>query len=259
MGSRAGTPAKRDLNRLHLGCGLITPPGWINVDGSWNARLAKHPVMRRVLHTLHLLPPDKLEVPWNSEVLIHDVRKPLPFPADSASAVYASHLLEHLYLQEGRQLIRECFRVLAEGGVLRVVVPDLHSIVREYLGERPFGELPKDFESLPPADRLNRRLLMWSPAPPAGNLLYRIYNSWRGFHSHKWMYDADSLIAELEAAGLVEVQQMELHKSRIDGIEQVEDPSRVLKGEGICVEGVKPRAGLSLAAPEKHLERQSTR
>jgi predicted SAM-dependent methyltransferase len=63
----------------------------------------------------------------------------LPFPDGSAAAIYASHVLEHLYFEEGRQLIRESFRVLSGGGLLRIVVPDLNAIVREYLGERPFG------------------------------------------------------------------------------------------------------------------------
>ncbi len=49
--------------------------------------------------------------PRNSEVLIRDVRKPLPFPFGAARAIYASHLLERLYLREGRQLIRESSRV----------------------------------------------------------------------------------------------------------------------------------------------------
>src|SRR5438874_10391148 len=157
-----------ELKRIHLGCGLITPPGWIHVDGSLNARLAKHPWIRRALHSLSLLPADKMEVPWDSKVLIHDVRKPLPFANDSASAIYASHILEHLYLEEGRALLGECLRVLAGGGVLRIVVPDVHSIVREYLGERPFGKLPNDSESEPAADRMNRRLLLRSPAPASG-------------------------------------------------------------------------------------------
>jgi hypothetical protein len=53
------------------------------------------------------------------------------------------------------------------------------------------------------------------------------------------MYDANSLIHHMESAGFVEVRRMALHESRIDDIEQIEDPSRVLKGEGICVEGIK--------------------
>jgi len=230
------------LIRLHLGCGLITPPGWVNVDGSWNARLAKHPVLRRMLHVLHLTSADKIGVEWNPNVFIHDVRRPLPFKNSSAITVYSSHLLEHLYFDEGQRLIRECFRVLAEGGVLRMVVPDLRTIVQEYLGERPFGEPSNGDRRNRPADRVNERLLMRPPAPPSENVFYQIYSSWKNFHAHKWMYDADSLKFHLEAAGFIDVQQMGLHQSRIEGIEQVEDSSRVLNGEGICVEGIKPRS-----------------
>ena len=227
-------------NRLHLGCGLTTPAGWINIDGSWNARLAKRPVLRRLAHSLHLTPADKLSVPWDSSIFIHDVRKPLPFPPDSADVIYSSHLLEHLYFDEARRLIQECFRVLTARGVLRVVVPDLRAIIREYLGDGQIGQPSKDFEALQPADRLNHRLLMRSPSPSNGNFLYRIYTALKDFHQHKWMYDASSLKALLESAGFVAVEEMPLHTSRIAGIEDVEQPSRVADGQGICVEGVKP-------------------
>jgi len=83
--------------RLNLGCGLQAPLGWINVDGSWNARLAKYRRLRRMLSSFRLLPADKLEIPWSPSILIRDVRKPLPFPDGSVTAVYASRVLEHLY------------------------------------------------------------------------------------------------------------------------------------------------------------------
>jgi predicted SAM-dependent methyltransferase len=115
--------------RLNLGCGLQAHPGWINIDGSWNARLAKHLLLRGTLSALHLMPREKAQIPWSSEVFVHDIRMPLPFPDGAASAVYASHVLEHLYREEGQQLIRESFRVLTGGGILRVIVPDLQAMV----------------------------------------------------------------------------------------------------------------------------------
>lgn len=230
----------KELLRLNLGCGLQTPDGWVNVDGSWNARLAKHPSIRRLLCSLHFISKDKSEIPWSPNIFIHDIRKPLPFADGSAGAIYASHVLEHLYLEEGRRLIRDSFRVLGAGGILRVVVPDLDAIVQEYLGERPFGQLSGEFASLRPADRVNHRLLMHSPNSPAGNWLYRIYNSWQDFHSHKWMYDSDSLAALFEEAGFAETQRKSCRQSRIEDLDKIEDESRILKGAGICIEGMKP-------------------
>jgi predicted SAM-dependent methyltransferase len=234
------TPIAKKSLRLNLGCGLQTPDGWVNVDGSWNARLAKRPLLRRLLTSMHFIAKDKSDIPWSSSIFIHDIRKPLPFPDGAASAIYASHVFEHLYFEEGKRLMHEAFRVLGAGGVLRVVVPDLNAIVREYLGERPFGELSAEFGSLKPADRVNHRLLMHSPNSPGGNLLYRIYNAWQDFHSHKWMYDADSLISLFEAEGFANARRRGCRESQIADVDRVEDQSRILNGAGVCIEGVKP-------------------
>lgn len=226
--------------RLNLGCGLCAPSGWINVDGSWNARLAKYPAIRRLLSRLSLVPSGKEEIPWSSSIFVHNIRKPLPFPDGSASVIYASHLLEHLYLEDGRSLMTECFRVLQHGGVLRVVVPDLRAIVDEYLGNGTSKSKAMDGKSLRPAELFNQRLLMRWPTPASSNLLYRIYNAWQDFHSHKWMYDEDSLVTLFIRTGFAEVERRDCFESRISDIHQVEDPSRIRNGEGVCVEGVKP-------------------
>ena len=47
--------------------------------------------------------------------------------------VYHSHLLEHFSKADGQKLITECFRVLRPGGILRIVVPDLEGIARNYI------------------------------------------------------------------------------------------------------------------------------
>lgn len=226
--------------RLNLGCGLMTPEAWVNVDGSWNARLAKHPIIRRTLSKIGLLSRDQLNVPWNSNVFIHDIRKGLPFPDESASAIYASHVLEHLYVEEAQQAIREAYRVLVPGGVIRVVVPDLSAIVQEYIDLSARGQALQDSD-LRPADQFNQKLLMRWPSPKASKSLYRVYGAWQDFHSHKWMYDLDSLTHLLRREGFVEVEGKSCHESRMEDIKSVEDPTRILHGAGVCVEGVRPQ------------------
>ena len=48
--------------------------------------------------------------------------------------LYSSHFLEHLRDPEARSFLRECMRVLKPGGILRLVVPNLEDIARDYLG-----------------------------------------------------------------------------------------------------------------------------
>lgn len=231
---------KRELpHKLHLECGLVTPSGWVNVDASWNAWLAKHSGLRKILSRFGIVPKHLAEIPWNPNIMVHDVRKGLPFPNNYFSAIYASHLLEHLYLLEAQYLLRECFRCLQAGGVLRIVVPDLRAIVTEYLGEEPFGRTPSGLANLRPADRMMKRLSLRKPESPRGNLGYWLYTALKDFHSHKWMYDTDSLIGHFQEAGFEHVRACKFLESRIEGIEKVEKPERFLNNEGICVEGIK--------------------
>ncbi len=225
--------------RLNIGCGTDAIDDWINLDASWGARLAKHPILRNILKRFNIITAAQLETLWRSDIFIHDVRKPLPFKDDFLSAIYTSHLLEHLYLEEAKQLLKECFRTLKNGGVLRVVVPDLKAIFLEYSGKKIFHDSLTNNNKINIADRLNMRLSMRNPNPPSGSIVFRIYATLKDFHSHKWMYDADSLIKYFELSGFANVKLMQFRKSRINGIEDVEKARRVLNGAGICVEGIK--------------------
>ena len=90
---------------LNFGCGSALHPEWINLDSSAAA-------------------PD---------VVVHDLRRGLPFPSNSFDAAYGSHVLEHLEPDAASRLLRECHRILRPGGILRIVVPDLETIARLYL------------------------------------------------------------------------------------------------------------------------------
>ena len=66
-------------------------------------------------------------------MLAHDLANGIPFLDQEFDVVYHSHVLEHFDRSEGEKFLRECFRVLKPGGIIRVAVPDLERIVREYL------------------------------------------------------------------------------------------------------------------------------
>jgi predicted SAM-dependent methyltransferase len=93
------------VNCLNLGCGQRLHPSWINLDF----------------------------VSTGTGVIVHDLKKGIPFPEESFDVVYHSHVLEHFSKEESNPFIRECYRVLRPQGILRVVVPDLEQIARMYL------------------------------------------------------------------------------------------------------------------------------
>lgn len=224
--------------RLNLGCGPNAPAGWLNVDGSWKAWLSNHSHLLTVLESIGLTKGDQ-GAEWKARPVVHDLRKPLPFKENTFSAIYASHVLEHLYLSDAQRLLSECKRVLMPGAAIRLVVPDLHSIVVDYLNRKNANEITF-LEKASAADRLNEKLRFRSTSAPSGNFVLRYYTLCKDFHSHKWMYDSDSLVHYLEMAGFQDVSEKEFLISNIPGIEEVEKEDRVMGGEGICIEAKKP-------------------
>ena len=178
---------------LHLGCGLCAPENWVNVDASWNAWLSQRPLLMRLVKILSLAPRAQLEIKWPKNILICDVRKPLPFNDGSFDAVYASHLLEHLHLSDAQKLLLECNRVLRANGVCRIVVPDLESLINEYLNNSK--NEPKNA-----AELLMKSLNMHPFKNQEAGLLYSIMSIKTGFHSHKFMYDKNCLKGLMEEA-----------------------------------------------------------
>lgn len=220
--------------KLHLGSGAVLPPGWIHVDVSWNARLAKWQWLRRLLKGILDLPENTVDNLWDGKVRIHDLRKPLPFPDQSVAAIYASHVLDCLYQTEAVRLFKECFRVMRSKGVLRIAVVDISEILKEYAERKAGPFLPEALKNALPADRLAERLGFYEAHPPQGNCLVQFYQKWFDFHSRKWIYDAESLTAYFKQAGFVKVSEKIKGDSRIEGIETVE------KRGGLCVEGIRP-------------------
>lgn len=235
--NESAAQASGPLTRVNLGCGPDAPPSWINVDGSWNAWFSNHGRIRKALEFVGVIRKD-LGARWNVRPLVHDLTKPLPFEANSVSAIYGSHVLEHLYLREAQTLLQDCLRVLKPGGVIRMVVPDLQTMVAQYFESKSrSGDYSNQATS--PADFLNERLGFRNPVRPQGNFVFKLYSNWKDFHSHKYMYDSESLVRYIAVAGFVDVEEKGYCESDIPGIGEVEREDRVLNGAGVCVEGKK--------------------
>ena len=63
-----------------------------------------------------------------------DIVKGLPILDNSCKAVYCSHVLEHLSLEDFRKALRNMYRILEAGSIFRLVLPDLEYFIKEYIG-----------------------------------------------------------------------------------------------------------------------------
>lgn len=117
----------------------------------------------------------------------HDLTTPLPFPDGSVDEIYSSHVLEHFtYPEPALGVLRECRRVLKDGGRFRIAVPNARIFLDAYFNPDNFDR--EKFCTMDVGLKFRSRI-------DAVNFIAYLGGE------HKFMYDADNLPLVLEEAG----------------------------------------------------------
>jgi len=93
-----------DPVKLHIGSGRNYKEGWVNIDSD---------------------PKVKADV-------FYDLTKGIPFPDNSVDYIFNEHFIEHLSYDEGFEFMKEAYRVLKPGGIIRIACPDLDAMIESY-------------------------------------------------------------------------------------------------------------------------------
>ena len=144
--------------RLNVGCGQFPLHYWTNLDAAEDAYADI-----------------RVTVP------------PLPYADASLDDIFAGHFLEHLAPDDADVFLRECYRCLAPGGRLGIVVPDTREIMRRYLrGDQDRVQVPAgQWHDLSDLDAICRVFL---------------YSTVQDSH-HLWSYDHRTLYRRMVNAG----------------------------------------------------------
>jgi predicted SAM-dependent methyltransferase len=197
---------------LNLGCGPVHAAGWTNVDGSNRAWLASRLTwLDRLLVAARLLPPTE----FSAKTVYANLLRPFPWGDQSAASIYMGEILEHFTKTDGEWILRECYRTLKPGGLLRIRVPDHARFWQNYVSE---------FERAKERPRTEWSLehTRWT-AMYFRDICVRRPKLWQSMgHFHKWMYDEISLIMLLETVGFQRVSRKAFHDSDIPRIDAVE-------------------------------------
>jgi predicted SAM-dependent methyltransferase len=146
--------------KLHLGSGTVRLDGWVNID---------------------------LETPQADLHL--DITRGLPFAAGSARLIYHEHVMEHITAEQGVFCLKDWFRLLGPGGVLRVATPDLQYVIERYGGnwrDQAWLQLPEYRFIQTRAEMINVAMRWWD---------------------HQYLYDGEELERRMKEAGFAAVRR----------------------------------------------------
>jgi predicted SAM-dependent methyltransferase len=194
---------KTTTPKLHIGSGWRPLDGWLNTD-------------------LELIP----------GVMQMDATQRFPFGDGTFQYVYTEHMIEHVPYPQGKYMLRECHRVMRNGGVIRVITPDLAAIVRLYR-----GDLSAD----------QKRYLSWfcqtfvpeQYPPDAVSAINAMFRLW----GHQFIYDEATLADAMSAAGFSSVTRRVLGESDDSDLQNLGNEQRYPEGlldyESLTLEGCK--------------------
>jgi hypothetical protein len=193
---------------IQFGCGLCAPASFRNFDAGPAFWLqSQTPFLKRTLVRRGF--PD---YPPNIEY--GDVVRGLPVEPGTAAAVYCSHVLEHLALEELRAALRNVYSYLMPGGVFRFVLPDLEWLARRYV-ESSDPEAASQFMR-------DAHLGLPSQGSGAKKLLKSVY----GRSAHLWMWDEKNMARELSGAGFIKIRRAMMGDNPDPRFADVEDEDR---------------------------------
>jgi predicted SAM-dependent methyltransferase len=192
-------PKNEDL-LVNIGAGESGKEGWINLDGFSGPNIN----------------------------YVYDVRKRLPFKNDCVKGIFAEHFFEHIdYTEEAPMFLRECYRVLRPGGVLRIIVPDAEKYMMAYAT----GGW-QEFERIRPLEDQRDYHYGWTY-----NTRMELVNQvFRQGQQHKFAYDFETMDFLLKRNGFLEVRKQEYGKSVMPEV-CIDLKSR--RSESLYVEAIK--------------------
>jgi predicted SAM-dependent methyltransferase len=189
--------------KLHIGGGWRLIDGWLNTD-------------------IALVP----------GVMYMDATRQFPLKDATFRYVFTEHMVEHIAYEQFGAMLKECHRVMCNGGIIRVTTPDMNAVVgllanpRSPVQERYMAFFNKHF-----APKTH-------PDTPAA-IVNTFFKSW----GHTFIYDRETLEVALRAAGFCAIERCRTGESNHVSLRKLEHeeryPDGLLDYESIVLEASK--------------------
>lgn len=152
---------------------------------------------------------------YSPKAVYMDCSKEFPIPDNSFDRVYSEHAIEHMSYWEGQTMLQESFRILKQGGRIRISCPDFKFLLDLYLNP---SELAKKYivDTKP----------NWAPYPDKIFTFNNFLRDW----GHQFIYDKETLTNSLLAAGFINVTEHKVRESEDDHFQNLEADWRMTDG-----------------------------
>ncbi len=195
--------SENKIRKLHIGCGSNILNGWLNAD----------------------------YFPRNKNVIHLDALKKFPIEDEKFDFIFSEHMIEHMPLKSGIEMLKECYRILKQGGKIRITTPDLMFLIDLYSANK--NDLQKNY-------------IRWSCNSFIKSTICNdtiVINNFVRDWGHLFIYDFKTLSSILVDIGYKNITQYQINESKENAFVGIENINRMpedfLQLESFVVEATK--------------------
>lgn len=149
--------------------------------------------------------------PLSKKIYYMDATKPFPFKDESLDYVFSEHVIEHLSFDEGLFMLKECHRVLKNGGKIRIATPDLSVFLG--LGNDSLSASQKKY-----INWIKKRFLLNISSNINIHVINNLFYNW----GHKFIYNGPTLVNSLKKTGFHKIVRCQVGKSLDPNLNNIE-------------------------------------
>ena len=187
--------------KLNIGCGWECMDGWINADNTQKWQREQYPIQFM-----------DATIPWD-------------YKEETFDYIYSAHMIEHIPEEKGLFALKEAYRCLKKGGLIRITCPS-----------RTFAEEIAGNDSHPFVKNYCEKIFKRPLFEGAGSY---ISNRTLNEQGHVWVPTIDELVQQLKNAGFTNAYSCEYGISTYNELNGICLTDGVREYESITVEGVK--------------------
>jgi len=198
--------------KLQIGCGQNFLNGWLNTD----------------LNDL-------------DGAMYMDAGEQFPFENESIDFIYSEHIFEHLTIKQQINMMKEAYRVLKNGGVMRLATPKLDFLFELY--SQPTKKENNEYVKWAVKSIPNLRIAQDKILNNSSHYPYVINNFFRDW-GHQMIHNFESFQNLAYQSGFATVRKVEVGESEIEDLRKIEKhgtiiPEHINSLETMVIEVIK--------------------
>jgi ubiquinone/menaquinone biosynthesis C-methylase UbiE len=185
------------MPKLQLGAGTNVLSGWFNTD--YFAR---------------------------PTVFFLDVTKKFPFTDNLFELIFSEHHIEHISYKDAQNMLAESFRVMKQGGYIKIITPNLQQYIHCYANDEVYTPIIKQHTEDWVYSGFDKAI---NYIPVDDHYKAHFINDIFLNYEHKFIYDAQALKTLIKKAGFINInviglpsvshrdfEGIETHRSKFD-------------------------------------------